>query len=563
MNRTRFFVVLLLAIGSALTAINPGMAQGGSALAALILNGDFEGPFYTYGSGQVAEYWVPYDYNLGPSSPQYLRSTLYKHDGAASQQIWSDGVAWYAGIMQTTVLTSGPSGARIQAGYYYTVHVWTHSVYARIGSPVQDGKVQKRVGIHPSGGTNPQATAVVWTPWHGQDKVWVQINARVLASGSRLTVFIEAKDEKSGGQDQFYIDGVWLEQEGVRTPTPTRTVVPTVAPTPTATPAIETLSPLNVGGQPQGIGVFPDADCFFVANRAANTVTRLEGFFDWRQTKFPSGGQQPGNLVVDPDQCRMYVANVATNNIAVFNVCAGRQVGSVSLGDGHSPDGIAVLTTTNTIYVANAAANSVSAVSGDTLAVTTTISVGSRPGQIAVNPNTNKVYVTHRGDPPGVSGGVTVIDAIAQSVSKTIDLSATAVISAPEPYGIAVNPVINRVYVASNSGKLVIINGENDEVIRVVSPPVPGGLDAVAVNPASNNVFVSATVGNKVFVYDADMDQWTIYTLGVGPGTPRGICINPLTHHVLISNPSSGTVSVIRDFGFYQPFKVWLPIQLR
>ncbi|MBM4431661.1 MAG: hypothetical protein FJ026_15155, partial [Chloroflexi bacterium] len=236
MRRSRFVPVVLLVVSLVLAGTGLGLAQQGRLLSALLLNGDFEGGFYVYGSGYVAQYWTPYDYGIGSSPPQFLRSTLYKKDGEASQQIWSDRMSWYAGILQTTLLGS-PGGIRIQAGKKYTVHVWTYSIYGGASSAVQNDKILKRVGIHPAGGVDPKSSAVIWTPWHGQDKVWVQINAAAEATGDRLTVFIEAKNESSGGQDQLYIDGVWLEEEGAPTPTRTRTSTPTPTrtPRPTAT----------------------------------------------------------------------------------------------------------------------------------------------------------------------------------------------------------------------------------------------------------------------------------------------------------------------------------------
>ncbi len=561
-SRIRLVVALMLALCLAFVVIHPGTAQQNRALAALILNGDFEGDFYTYGSGKVAQYWVPYDLSAVIGAPQFLRSTLRKHDGQASQLIWADRANYHAGIMQTTLLTSALGGVRIQAGKIYTARVWMYSIYAGIDSAVQNNKLNKRVGIDPGGGINPQSTQIVWTPWDGQDKVWVQINCAATALGDRLTVFIEADDPTTGGQDQVYIDSVTLEGEGAPTPTRTRTMTPTptAMPTHTPTPVVAVLRRIEVGRQPQGMGVMPRIKRFFVANNLEGTVSSLEGFFDWRHTRLPSGGESPSNLAADPDQCRAYVANTTTNSVGVLNVCAGRQIGSISLGDGRAPDGIAVLTTTNTIYVANSAASSVSVIDGNTLTVTKAIPVGPRPGQIAVNPHTNKVYVTTRGAPESSSGTVTVIDAITQRVTKTIGLSTADPQPAPEPYGVALNLVTNRVFVASASGKLVIINGDTDQVVRVLSAPEAGALDAVAVNPVSNNVFVSSLTGDRVFVYDVDLDGWG-YTLTVGAGSdlPRGIAVNPLTYQVLISNPGDDTLCLIRDYGTFQPFHVWLP----
>jgi len=564
MATKRLPMVLLLAICAALAVLSSSLAQPEVSLAELILNGDFEGEFYLYGSGEVARHWVPY--NLGAYSPQYLRSTLHTFEGEASQMIWADTVPWYSGIMQTTALTSGSGAARIQVGDRYVVHVWLYSIYGGAGSEIQHGKLNKRVGIHPRGGSNPLSEDVVWTEWQGEDKEWIRVNRSVEAKSDRLTIFIETDDPDSGGQDQVYIDNVWIEKEGAPTPTatptetpiPTATPVPTATPTPTATPPIEVLRSISVGSQPRGIGVLPRMNRFFVANSGEDTVSSLEGFFEWRHTKLQSEGQHPIGVAMDEGRCRMYIVNAVGNSVAAFDACTGRHLASIPLGAGQAPDGVAVLTTTNTIYVANAVTDLVSVIDGDTLTVTQSIAVEPVPGQIAANPLTNKVYVTNRGYYAESSGSVTVIDGSTQTVLKSIGLAYTDPVPAPGPYGVAVNPVTNLVYVATSSGKLVVIDGDDDTVVRAVSPPVATGLGAVAVNPATNNVFVSTATGNLVLVYGADEGQW-MYTLSVGAGLFRSITINPLTYHVLVSNTDDDTVSVIRDFGAYQPFKLWLP----
>jgi YVTN family beta-propeller protein len=569
MNRCRLLVILFLIVCLALLTISPGVAQPSaaarpaqaSALAALILNGDFEGDFYVYGSGQVAQYWVPYD--LGPDAPpQFLRSTQHVHQGAASQQIWADSVPWYAGIQQTTVVAAASSGAaRIQAGKKYTVHAWVYSIYGGANSAVQNDKIEKRVGIHPSGGISPLSSDVVWTPWFGQDKAWTQINCAVTATGNRLTVFLEANDPTSGGQDQFYIDDVWIEEEGVGTPTPTptRTPVATATPVPTATPAIAVVQTLHVGAQPQGVAVVPQMNRFFVANSGANTITSLEGFLNWRITSMSSGGDYPTNVAVDEERCCLYVVNTTSSNLTVLNACTSGLLNTVPLGEGLAPSAVAVLTTTKQIYVANTATDSVSIINADTLTVTATIPVGPVPGQIATNPDNNKVYVTFQGSLSDNRSGVTVIDANTGQVRTTIGLSYSDQIPAPGPYGVSVNPITNRVYVATESGKMVVIDGTNDTVIAALPPPVSTALSSVAANPTTNHVLISSASGNTLFVYDADEERW-LSPLSIGSGLVRGIAVNPLSYYAVVSNPADDTVSIVRDFGAYQPFRMWLPI---
>ncbi len=562
MNKNQSWLVLLVTLCLALVTINLGNARPtaaarpgqAGALSALILNGDFEGDFYVYGAGYVAQHWVPYQ--LSSANPQFLRSTLYKHEGAASQQIWTDNVPWYAGIQQTTVLASTSSGvARIEAGKTYIVHVWVYSIYGGANSPVRDDKIRKRLGVHPSGGISPLSSSVVWAPWHGQDKAWVQINARVEAAGDRLTVFIEADNPISGGQDQLYIDEVWIEEEGAGPPTPTltRTPVPTATPVATATPAIAVLQTIRVGAQPQGVAVVPQMNRFFVANRGADTISSLEGFLNWRNTSMSSGGDHPAHVAVDEERCRLYAVNTASNNMTVLNACTSGLLNTLPLGTG--PGAVAVLTTTKHIYVANPAANTVSVFNADTLAATTTVAVGPWPEQIATNARTNKVYVTFSGSPSDNRDGVTVM-------RTTIGLSYNDQIPAPEPYGVSVNPVTNRVYVATESGKMIVIDGASDTIIAALSPPAPLGLRSVASNPTTNHVFISSASGNTMFVYDADDGHW-LNTLYVGTGLDRGIAVNPLSYHVLVSNPADDTVSLIQDYGAYQPFRIWVPVARR
>jgi YVTN family beta-propeller protein len=298
---------------------------------------------------------------------------------------------------------------------------------------------------------------------------------------------------------------------------------------------------------------------FFVANNGADTITSLEGFLNWRNTSMPSGGDYPTNVAVDEERCRLYVVNTASNNMTVLNACTSGLLNTVPLGAGQAPGAVAVLTTTKQIYVANTATNSVSVINADTLTTTTTIPVGPMPGQIATNARTNKVYVTFRGSLSDSRSGVTVIDANTQHVRTTIGLSYSDQIPAPGPYGVSVNPITNRVYVATESGRMVIIDGASDTIIAALPPPVPGGLGSVAVNPTTNNVFVSSASGNTLFVYDADDGRW-LSPLSVGAGLFRGIAVNPLTYYIVVSNPGDDTVSILRDFGAYQPFRIWLPI---
>jgi YVTN family beta-propeller protein len=58
-----------------------------------------------------------------------------------------------------------------------------------------------------------------------------------------------------------------------------------------------------------------------------------------------------------------------------------------------------------------------------------------------------------------------------------------------EPYGVAVNPLADTIYVTNNNSTVSVISGQTNTVVA----SVPVGLDplGVAVNPATNTIYVA------------------------------------------------------------------------
>jgi len=103
--------------------------------------------------------------------------------------------------------------------------------------------------------------------------------------------------------------------------------------------------------------------------------------------------------------------------------------------------------------------------------VTTTVTAGTNPRSVAVNPVTNKIYVANF-----FSANVTVIDGAT---------NATATVAAGTlPDSVAVNPVTNKVYVANfNSANVTVIDGATNTTTTVASGP-----RSVAVNPVTEKI---------------------------------------------------------------------------
>src|SRR5438034_896025 len=127
------------------------------------------------------------------------------------------------------------------------------------------------------------------------------------------------------------------------------------------------------------------------------------------------------------------------------------------------------------------------AISAQGQTVTATVSAGTHPWAVAVNPLTNKIYVVNQG-----GGNVTVVDGASNSTS-TVTVGAG-------PDAVAVNPVTNKVYVANHfSNNVTVIDGATSSTTTVTVGTDPA---AVAVNPVTNKVYVTNSIGGTVTVID-------------------------------------------------------------
>ena len=190
--------------------------------------------------------------------------------------------------------------------------------------------------------------------------------------------------------------------------------------------------------------------------------------------------------------------------------------------------GVAIVPTHPGLAAPPVQAQSVAAAT--TLAVITTITVGSNPDGVAVNDADDTVYVTNFG-----SGDVSVINGRTGTVAGTITVGSG-------PIGVAVDQGDDTVYVANFSDDTVsVINGRTgtvDDTITVGDSP-----RGVAVDQGDDTVYVTNQVSNTVSV----INGWTRTvddTITVG-SNPLGVAVDQVDDTVYVTNFSSGDVSVI------------------
>jgi len=137
------------------------------------------------------------------------------------------------------------------------------------------------------------------------------------------------------------------------------------------------------------------------------------------------------------------------------------------------------------------------------------VATGSHPVTVAVNPVTNKIYVTNWG-----SNSLTVIDGATNGT--------TTVAVGSLPIDVAVNTVTNKIYVAnSDSHDGTVIDGATNSTMTVAVGAYP---NAVVVNPVTNNIYVVNNGSSNVTVLSevptSDTQVWAV--IDTLPGNTTG-----------------------------------------
>ncbi|HSN75175.1 MAG TPA: hypothetical protein VL334_08810 [Anaerolineae bacterium] len=159
--------------------------------------------------------------------------------GAPSLRMWSNGGTFTAGILSQV--------GDVQPGATY-VASWGW------GGPNDPDTFGRKLGIDPTGGTDPLSPNVIWGPLHyGPGRILnrpgpytpdnANLDVAAVAQASTVTVFVWVEHPRSTGDNLIFIDQVGLRMDPSAAP-----ALPTVAPAiatsvPTATPLRATAVP--------------------------------------------------------------------------------------------------------------------------------------------------------------------------------------------------------------------------------------------------------------------------------------------------------------------------------
>jgi large repetitive protein len=271
-----------------------------------------------------------------------------------------------------------------------------------------------------------------------------------------------------------------------------------------AAPAAGYTASLIPTGRTATVAVDPDTDTVYFGNVSSYNLTVVNGSTN-TVTSTIGLSAACTSIAVDPATDTLYVAVAATTStppaVDVIDGATNTVTGTIALSTGSKPNGVAVDSSTDTVYVAESGAPAVAVIDGATNAVTTTIGTGSgtEPSSVAVDETTDVVWVG------GTTGDVLAINGTSNSVTQTISPGGGAVAS------VAVNPDTDTIYAATETGGVAVIDGATGAISTTIS--VTTTLYAVAVDPGSGAVFASsydgATLMGTTWVIDGGSNTVT------------------------------------------------------
>jgi YVTN family beta-propeller protein len=366
----------------------------------------------------------------------------------------------------------------------------------------------------------------------------------------------------------------------------------------------QTPTTVTVGQGPTGVAVDPVTDTIYVTNSGpgvdgtGHTVSVINGA-TCNATDTSGCGQTPATVQVgkwpffaafDAANQTVYVSNSLDNTVSMIDAttCNAKNTSGCgrtppSVAAGAFPIPIAIGRATDTVYVGDDSAPTVSVIDGSTCNATNTSGCGHVPvtlnipggsDGLAIDQATNTLFVANNGPGPSPAhdNTVSVVNAATCNAKNTsgCDQRAPLALTGAAPSGDTVDEATNTLYVPTGDNAVTIVNGAtcNQTVMTGCGQPTPAtvaGADtfSIAINPATHTVYTGDSGGNEggqyaISVLDAATCNTAVMT-GCSPNptaiptdfNPYGLAVNSATDTLYVTNlaDSSGnspdTVSVI------------------
>jgi YVTN family beta-propeller protein len=233
--------------------------------------------------------------------------------------------------------------------------------------------------------------------------------------------------------------------------------------------------------------------------------------------------------VTSPIDNVVFVSNFGSNTVSAIDAWTNKELAEIPVGLGPRTITADTDQIERFVFVPNEASDSVSIIHGRNITLYKTISVGNQPNGIAVNPIMNRVYTSNHGN-----GSISAIDYLSASPQREVKI-------APNLNDIAVDPVNNILFVTSETEGLYVINGSNYNIFNTINLRYPRIID---IDPELQTVFITSPAIKGVYSYDFKKDETNIIQLGY---EPAAVVVDSINHRLFVSGGRTNQIQVINE----------------
>ncbi|HTM50278.1 MAG TPA: beta-propeller fold lactonase family protein [Bryobacteraceae bacterium] len=171
---------------------------------------------------------------------------------------------------------------------------------------------------------------------------------------------------------------------------------------------------LKTGEEPEGVTLSPDGRQVYVTSENDGTVSVID-IGGSKVLKTIKVGRRPRSIAFLPNGTKAYVTNENDGAVTVIDAVRQEAVGSIPLGEGVLPMGLAMTKDGSRLYVSAGRSRKVFVIETASGKVASSFEAGQRPWGIALSPDEKLLFTAN-----GPSNDVSVIDVATQTVLRKV-----------------------------------------------------------------------------------------------------------------------------------------------
>jgi DNA-binding beta-propeller fold protein YncE len=267
-----------------------------------------------------------------------------------------------------------------------------------------------------------------------------------------------------------------------------------------------------------------------LANHTQNKTLDIINLADGKLIKSVGLGAAQGTAV-DAKNNRYYVTVSDQKKLVIVDREKLEVIGEVALPG--APDGLVFNPKNGLVYVCHDDATDLWVVDATAKKIVATIKVEEAPEFVEYDPASDRVYQNIKSKP--------IVMIIDPAANKVVDTWTTT--PAEKPHGLALDSEIGRLFSGGGNGKLAVFDIKTGKLLSAVD--IVSGVDQIAFDPGNKRIYCASGSQGLSVLEETDDGVKLLGNIQTPPGT-HTLAVDPKTHAVWVAYSEGGKSFVKR-----------------